>query len=200
VGQASDIVKILIPNILDNIDLKPSQFIHKNWQEYKNKYSSNVSINGRVFELLIAATLVRSNILPFYMQAKLAFIPNVNYDFIIYSQQNGPICLSAKTSLRERWKQADLEAVAMRYIHRNALSYVISLNEREVKARKRDLNSVMAINDFILATSEDYDRLLENLATLQLNLAPVLPIVESRKIIIESQDWEQKIHILDPTE
>jgi hypothetical protein len=80
------------------------------------------------------------------------------------------------------------------------LSYVISLNEREVKTRKRNLNSVMAINDFILGTSEDYDRLLEHLKTLKLNLAPVLPIVESRKIMIESQDWEQKIHILDPVE
>jgi hypothetical protein len=113
----------------------------------------------------------------------VAFIPNVNYDLLVYSAEVGPIILSAKTSLRERWKQADLEAVAMRYIYRQSKSYLISLNEREVRTRKNDMKSVMALDGFILATSTEYDELLLQLGQLAPTEAPQIKTVESNFII-----------------
>jgi hypothetical protein len=47
-----------------------------------------------------------------------------------------PICISAKTSLRERYKQADFEAIALKYVHRKALSFLVTLEENEAKSVK----------------------------------------------------------------
>lgn len=117
------------------------------------------------------------------MQAKVSFIPNVNYDFIVYTKNLGPISISSKTSLRERYKQADLEAVALKYIHRNAISYLVTLNSQECSRRKSDIGSLMAINDIILATSNDFDNILDGIKKNTIQLAPTVKIVTSNTII-----------------
>lgn len=53
------------------------------------------------FELLIQYILYQNNLLPFYRQAKVIFVPNVNFDILLYTKEIGPLCLSIKTSLRE---------------------------------------------------------------------------------------------------
>lgn len=75
------------------------------------------------------------------MNAKVAFVPNVIYDLMFYTSERGPICWSVKTSLRERYKQADLEAIALKYVHRKALSYLITLEENEAKSVKAKIKS-----------------------------------------------------------
>ena len=62
------------------------------------------------------------------------FVPNINFDFLLYSREYGPVVLSAKTSLRERYKQADLEGMMLRQVHRNAKTYLITLNSDEAKS------------------------------------------------------------------
>ena len=61
----------------------------------------------------------------------MGFIPNIEFDFVAYSKEIGPIVLSAKTSLRERYKQADLEGMMMRQVHRRAKSYLLTLDKDE---------------------------------------------------------------------
>jgi hypothetical protein len=39
--------------------------------------------------------------------------------------------LSTKTTLRERYKQADLEAFALKNVHRRAKSYLVNISEDE---------------------------------------------------------------------
>jgi hypothetical protein len=153
--------------------------------------TENNGINGKIFEELIAITLIRAQIFPFYLQAKVAFIPNVSYDLLVYTQQFGPVVLSAKTSLRERWKQADLEAVAMRYVYRQSKSYVISLNEKEVATRKKDMKSVMGLDGFILATTSEYDRLLIQLSEFIPDEAPKIRTVESNFIVTDENYQER---------
>lgn len=60
----------IIRSMTINIDLdrklSSSQFIRKYWDTYTKNYGNdNVSINGGVFEELIAITLQRKGILPF---------------------------------------------------------------------------------------------------------------------------------------
>ncbi|MGB7338811.1 MAG: hypothetical protein WBC91_07975 [Phototrophicaceae bacterium] len=178
-----EIIQQLIPSLMIDNHLPQSEFVDKYYQLYLQAYPSNNSMNGRIFEELIAMTLVRTGILPFYMQAKVAFIPNVDYDFIIYCKGQGPIVLSAKTSLRERYKQADLEAVALKYVHRKSESYIISLNQTEVDVRKRNLDDVMAIDDFVYAGGNGYDRLLDYLSAKAAIISPIIPIVSSNVMI-----------------
>jgi hypothetical protein len=183
-----EIVKELLVDIMVDPELSASKFIEKYWSKYEQGYQSNQNINGKVFEELIAISLIRSGVFPFYMQAKVAFIPNVNYDFIVYTNNLGPISLSVKTSLRERYKQADLEAVAIKYIHRNSKSYVITLNKHECQLRRNNMMSVMGINDFVLATSNEYDELLNNIKENQLAIAPSVEVISS-KIVVTAENY-----------
>ena len=189
--RVHEIVMSIINNIHDEPELKPSEFIKKYWKRYKNQFESNQNINGKVFEELIAIALIRSNILPFYMQASVAFIPNVNYDFIIYSKVQGPIVLSAKTSLRERYKQADLEAAALKYVHRKSESHVLSLNSNEIEVRQRNMDGIMAIDTFVDARSSDFDDLITQLAQKEVILPEPIKIVTSSYIITSENSLER---------
>lgn len=182
---AKSIIKELVPDIFSESPLKPSQFINKYWTKYKEKFSSNSNFNGSVFEELISIALIREKTLPLYLQAKVTHIPGVNYDCIIYTQDAGPISLSAKTSLRERWKQADLEALALKNIYRKSESYLISMEENEVRRRKNDSGSVMALNGFILANSDEFDELLWRIKKLKVIASPSEVSVTSNSVISE---------------
>lgn len=167
----------------DNTDKRYSQIISELWSSYQELYPSNNNLNGAVFEELIGYVLTLAGCMPFYMQAKVAYVPNVNYDFICYDEQEGPISLSAKTSLRERWKQADLEAVALKYVHRNSKSYLITLDREATKTRLDKLSDCMGLNDFILADSPQFDNLIDELKNRNLSKAGTIQVVTSNTII-----------------
>lgn len=162
---------------------KYSKVIEELWKAYESAYESNNNLNGAVFEELIGYVLTIAGCMPFYMQAKVAYIPNVNYDFICYDKQFGPVSLSVKTSLRERWKQADLEAVALKYVHRNARSYLITLDNAVIKTRLEKIGDCMGLNDFILADSGRFDVLINELQQRTFSKAGMVEVVTSNTII-----------------
>ncbi|HEU0125143.1 MAG TPA: hypothetical protein VFQ56_02460, partial [Flavobacterium sp.] len=135
----------------------PSNYISVCWDKFQKQSDISNSLNGKIFEYLLATLFIREGILPIYLSAKVAFVPNVIYDILFYSQANGPVCISAKTSLRERYKQADLEAIALKYVHRKALSYLITLEENEAKSVTSKIKSgdVIGLDKVIVATSSE---------------------------------------------
>ena len=191
-GKIQRIVKELIHNHPIQPNWLASEFIGKYWEEYKAEYENNQSINGGVFEQLIILSLLRENISPIYTQAKLAFVPNVNLDIVLYNRKT-PITISAKTTLRERWKQADLEAMATKYVHRQAKCYVLTLSESEVSARRRDSNSYMGIDSFVLAHTEEYDNLIEELKRIHISESESIRVIETDQRIY-NQDTIQEIY------
>jgi hypothetical protein len=148
-------------------------------------------VNGAVLEEIIGYILTLSGCMPFYMQAKIAYVPNVNYDFICYDERLGPVSLSVKTSLRERWKQADLEAVALKYVHRNAKSYLITLDHKAIKTRLDSLEDCMGLNDFILATDSRFDDLIAELKNRVFSEAGRIEIVQST-IFIDGNNCKER--------
>lgn len=119
--QAARIFEDLFPSFIGIEYDKPSDYIAIYWNAYINKRGllghndqTLRGINGKVFEYIIATLLIRENIFPIFMHAKVSFVPNINYDLLLYTSDQGPVCLSAKTSFRERYKQADLEAIALK--------------------------------------------------------------------------------------
>jgi hypothetical protein len=165
---------------------EPSYIVKTIWNYYQEYYSEDNSVNGAVFEEIIGYVLTVKNCTPFYMQAKVAYVPNVNYDFILFDKEEGPVSISAKTTLRERWKQADLEAVALKYVHRNALSYILTLDSAAVITRKGKLKECMALNDFILASDSQFDELIHTLQNRSLELAGTVDVITSNKVIDQS--------------
>ena len=166
--KTSNVFESIFTNILDEDYDKPSSFINKNWSkfiEYKESVNIDRSVNGSVFEALICVLLYLENIYPMFSQVQVAFVPNAIFDILLYNSKNKIVSLSLKTTLRERWKQADLEAFALKNVHRNSSSYLITLSEKEASSIKNKIESggVLGLNDVVLANSEEFDILINKL-------------------------------------
>lgn len=162
----------------------PSEYVKKYWTKYLEVRESS-TLNGKMFELIIATLFIREGLLPLYLQAKVAFIPNIEFDSLLYSHECGPVAFSLKTSLRERYKQADLEAIALKYVHRKAKSYLLTLEEHECSVVNEKIHNgeVIGLNRAILCTTEEIDRLIAELKTYDFCLAGNINIIESNQII-----------------
>ncbi|MCB0744438.1 MAG: hypothetical protein KDC67_11080 [Ignavibacteriae bacterium] len=184
-NKAEVIFDSLFPNFLEVDYKKPNEYVQKYWNAYVSHPEGNNNLNGKVFEYILATLCVREGILPLYMSAKVAFVPNVIYDIMFYSLERGPICWSVKTSLRERYKQADLEAIALKYVHRKALSYLITLEEKEAKSVKAKIKSgdVIGLDDVIVATSEEFNDLITKIKEFEFSEPPTVKVIESNQII-----------------
>lgn len=181
----------LFENLFDDVPFtqiaysSPSEYVKTYWDKYMATPNHNVSINGNMFELIIATLFIRENILPLYLQAKVAFVPNVEYDAILYCREFGPISLSMKTSLRERYKQADLEAIALKYVHRRAKSFLLTLEEHESEIVNQKIKSgdVIGLNKSINCKTSQLDELISQLKNIKFERAGTVSIIESNLII-----------------
>ena len=139
-------------------------------------------MNGRVFEFTICETLKREGIAPFYYQANFTLVPNADFDLVCYHPRR-PVVLSAKVSLRERYKQADLEGFALRQVYRNARSYLLTLSDEHIgvqeKIREGD---VAGLVDCIRADSPAYDTLLDELKSESFSLAEEIIPIEGKLV------------------
>ncbi|WP_276975093.1 hypothetical protein [Flavobacterium filum] len=191
-NKAESVFDSLFPSFLKVKYQKPSDYISTYWeafQKHPEGKTGNKTLNGKIFEYILATLFVRENILPLYMNAKVAFVPNIIYDLMFYSAERGPICISAKTSLRERYKQADLEAIALKYVHRKALCYLVTLKESEAKSVKAKIKSgdVIGLDKVVLATSNDFNELIEELKSYKFSEPPTVKVIESNQIITKEK-------------
>jgi len=148
--------KIYKTDKLEFRDVK--SFIKRFWKQYernKEKLFENRSNynnhNGKIFELLLFQILKHENIIPFFYQAKLSLINNTIFDFVYLNKKMVPIVLFLKTSLRERYKQAELEARLIKNIFPGAKCYIICLeNDDKIEKYNKmiDSNDIIGIDKF----------------------------------------------------
>lgn len=187
-GKISKTFENLLPgkSFLDMGYTFPHEYVTKFWELYTNSEEGkkeNASVNGGIFELIIYTLLYRENILPFYTQAKVAFVPNIEYDTILYSKSS-PICLSLKTSLRERYKQADLEAVALKYVHRKAQSYLLTLCTKEAQQTKKKISDgdIIGLDDIIDCNTDEIDKLINKLKSISFCESYSIEVIEGNLV------------------
>ena len=163
---------------------KPSEYVRDLWDQVQ-KSRMSTSMNGVAFELILSCVLIKENLQPFYMSAELQFVPNARFDLMFYTHEVGPIVLSAKTSLRERYKQADLEALALRAVYRRSKTYLITLNEQEARGVQSKIQSgfVTSLNSCVVATKPEFDNLIQDLHNFKMIQAPRVPIVDHGRLV-----------------
>ena len=177
----------IAPDFMSNT-MGPSEYVRYCWNNYENSgVERNNSLNGTIFELIIATLFVKEGILPLHLQAQVAFVPNVNFDAVLYTHVNGPIGLSLKTSLRERYKQADLEAVALKYVHRKAENYLLTMDREEADSvsRKIATGAVLGLDKAVLASSDEFDSFVNNLKSKAFVSPGSVEIITASRIITE---------------
>ncbi|MDB2587747.1 hypothetical protein N9Y02_07175 [Flavobacteriaceae bacterium] len=184
----AQVFETIFPDIFTHPYNSPYEFIQTHWAkflEFNQHNRVDRSTNGAVFEALICIILIREGIQPIYTQAEVTFVPNARFDILVYSDNNRMIALSLKTTLRERWKQADLEAFALKNVHRTAKSYLITLSEAEARNIKSKINSggVLGLDDVIVANKNEFDGLIKSLKTHNYTKPGKIAIIKSSKEI-----------------
>lgn len=159
----------------------PKDYIKQYWDALMQTNKSQ--LNGNVFEYIIYSLLYREGIKPFYTQAKVAFVPNVNFDTLLYCQST-PVSLSLKTSLRERYKQADLEAIALKYVHRKSKCYLLTMDTKEANVQKAKILSgdIIGLDEIIDCNSNDIDNLINSLKQIQFCQSTKIDVVQGNLI------------------
>lgn len=177
----------IAPDFMTNT-MNPSEYVRYCWDKYENSgVEKNNSLNGTIFELIIATLFVKEGILPLHLQAQVAFVPNVNFDAVLYTHETGPIGLSLKTSLRERYKQADLEAVALKYVHRKAENYLLTMDREEAESVSRKIvtGAVLGLDKAVLASSDEFDMFVNDLKTKSFISPGSVEIITASRVITE---------------
>lgn len=172
------ITKELLRNFPINSDASPSEFIRHYWQHYNDEYESNNSTNGTIFENLVILSLARNGINPIYYQTELTYVPSAIFDVFLFSEELS-VAISIKTTLRERWKQADLEALAIKQVHKSAQCFVVTLSHNEVSARRRNDSTYAGLDRFILADTTEFDDLINDLSERDFSIAGSFPVVKT---------------------
>jgi hypothetical protein len=163
----------------------PTEYVEMYWEEYQNRVSEkNNSLNGKVFEHIITTLLYRENILPFYLNAKVTFVNDVNFDITLYNEKTQqPIILSVKTTLRERYKQAEWEALRLKDVHKGAKSYLITIDDNHAYYMKKKQEGTIRLNEVIYALSADFNALIYHLKSTVMGETPTVKVIDSNIMV-----------------
>lgn len=187
-GKAACVFEDLFPGrtFYDIAYDKPSSYVIDYWNAYTQLGNAdNNALRGKIFEYILHTLFIREKMLPLYLQATIAFVPNIVYDGLFYSKEIGPVSISMKTSLRERYKQADLEAVALKYVHRKANCFLLTLDSKEAEAikEKKKKGEILGLDDIIVATTDEFDTMIKQIKKYDLCEAGSVDIISSSQII-----------------
>lgn len=175
----------MFPDFTLDSNLAPADFMMRYWGEYTHHaraHNLNNSMNGAIFELLFSALLINKRLTPFYIQSNVAFVPNVRYDILFYTEEYGPVGISLKTSLRERYKQADLEAYVLKNVHRKSISFIVTANAHEATSVNQKIadGDLLALNHVF--SLEQVNELVNFLSELTIIEPPAINVVSGRII------------------
>lgn len=191
--QVERVFSALVPDFRLMADTPPAEYVRyciERFDAYKrnaNELSAGQErgLNGKYFETVLATLFYNRKLVPFYLSAKVAFVPDILYDFIFYDKTTGPVCVSAKTSLRERYKQADLEAMALKSVHRRSESYLLTLDgpaATQVAAKIR-AGDMLGLDGVVDAESADMDRFVEAMSGREFAVPGQVSVVTSSQAV-----------------
>lgn len=87
-----------------------------------------------------------------FRNKKLALIDDTKYDILLCSSNNqsktqSPICLSVKTSLRERYKQAEREGLTAKQVHLGSYTVLLTMDKKVVEKKGRIMRGLDMVVD-----------------------------------------------------
>lgn len=151
----------------------PSLYNKKVWRLLDHAVSDNSS-RGSAFEFLIAFTLLRENISPFYYQVEFSKIAWAEFDLLIFTKEIGPIVFSCKTSLRERWKQAEFEAQLLKREFPDSRSFLVTMDPSESSVANKIKNGPRSGLEKVLRSNQPaFDRVIQEIRKYEITNAPI---------------------------
>lgn len=105
--------------------------------------------NGKLFEGLFLAILGRAGFSHIILDAEYSCLPYSTIDVAIYTQKKAPTMISLKSSLRERWKQSDLEFSRIKSLNPGAICAIATLEDAGMPLRLLEEKRLLG-SDFII--------------------------------------------------
>lgn len=127
-------------------DAPPSLFMDLGYKRFSTGVARH---NGRIFEGLFLAVLGREGISHVMLDAEFSCLPYSTIDVAIYSAARGPFLISLKSSLRERWKQSDLEFSRIKTINPKAVCGIATLEDAGMPLRLLDSGKLLGCDHVI---------------------------------------------------
>ncbi len=93
--------------------------------------------------------------------------------------------MSIKTSLRERYKQADLEGMFLRNVHRKAKSYLITMDAKAANSVNQKISTghVLGLDKVIYAGGDDLTQLIDELKKYTFIKPPMIEVMTAARIV-----------------
>jgi len=132
----------------------------KKYKKKKNKEINN-SYNGDALEIILAFLFTMEKIQIEKMDEEVD-VKYVKPDFILIGKDNEKFFISAKVSIRERWKQADWEAIKYKEKHPNDNCILIMNDKSEYPSLKNKLK-FLTLDKVCLANSNNINELINQI-------------------------------------
>lgn len=154
-------------NILNSSPDSASNFFHENWttwQSYAYGKNFNNSLPGKVFEKLFEIYCYLLNYEIVAQDEYFGEVPLVKPDFVLENKNGEYLFLSLKTSLRERWKQADWEAIYFKEYYPDTPCILLTFDKSEERKLQIKINDELlkGLDDSCIASSKKLDQILTN--------------------------------------
>jgi len=124
----------------------PSRFMESAYAKLSTGMARH---NGKLFEGLFLAILGRAGIAHVILDAEYGCLPYSTIDVAIYYEKKVPVLISLKSSLRERWKQSDLEFSRIKSLNPGAICAIATLEDAGMPLRLLGENRLLG-SDFII--------------------------------------------------
>tara|TARA_A100001015_G_C14900233_1_gene676131 strand:- start:533 stop:1153 length:621 start_codon:yes stop_codon:yes gene_type:complete len=164
--RALDLIEKVFPDLNYNKSLKPSHFIRQNFELIKRKFKPSASLCGSIFEYLIMCVFFRNDIHPFYYQTKLAFVPTIKYDLVLFDSKKKPIILNLKLNSGQSYKMVELESFVAKQVYKNAECNFITYYNDDLRSleKRKDNREIQYTDNFYSAQEKEFDALIKTLS------------------------------------
>ncbi|WP_284928772.1 hypothetical protein [Candidatus Phytoplasma sp. AldY-WA1] len=158
----------------DTFNLSIDEYMKTNYQQLNHYFNQNninsqsqKAISGKINEYLILLYFQNKGITNLYPQVNLFFIPDIKFDLILFTQKKRIIAFNFKTCLRERYKQAMIEAQQLKKLDTRFEFYLLTNNEKETQRlnNKIEQGKIQGINQVVNLFSNSANNFLQNLIT-----------------------------------
>jgi hypothetical protein len=155
-----------------------SRFMSAFWDEA----STHGQTSGALFELMVASCLYDARVGTFYRHANLQGSPKVETDLLVWTREGKPWCIQMTSTLRERYRLADLQAFRVKASYQNAAFFLLTMDQFDTAKRsKKDFES---LDELVYCGSAAFDSLIAQLTFSSSNECDVLELSKRTKKVV----------------
>lgn len=158
----------------DSVRAPYGEYIQEIWNSAKRLGIASGPQSGTLFEMLIGSVLIAAGFLPFYQKAELHRARNIESDFLFWDKETeSPLCLELTSTLRERYKLADLQAFKIKASYPSAKFFQLTMDFKD--AARRSTEDFDSLDGLIFPGSSEIDTVLQSVSGMSLGQsAPLL--------------------------